>query len=102
MITKWTKHIIHFFIWTPYQWNTYSKIDVKELINFLKNNLGDEVSELGLINELQSNTADLSDDKPKSYQQKQMKLILALIIITNKLMNGFQKNQNHLEMKLKN
>jgi hypothetical protein len=64
MITKWTKHIIHFYKWTPYQWNTYSKIDVKELINFLKN-LGDEVSELGLINELQSNTADLSDDKPK-------------------------------------
>jgi hypothetical protein len=29
-----------------------------------KNN-SDEVSELGLINELQSNTADLSDDKPK-------------------------------------
>jgi hypothetical protein len=44
---------------------TYSKIDVKELIN-LKNNLGD-VSELGLINELQSNTADLSDDKPKNH-----------------------------------
>jgi hypothetical protein len=41
----------------------------------------------------------------KSYQHQQkhqMKLILALIIITNKLMNGFQKNQNHLEMKLKN
>jgi hypothetical protein len=41
----------------------------------------------------------------KSYQHQQkhqMKLILALIIIiTNKLMNGFQKNQNHLEMKLK-
>jgi hypothetical protein len=39
----------------------------------------------------------------KSYQHQQkhqMKLILALIIITNKLMNGFQKNQNHLEMKL--
>jgi hypothetical protein len=43
--------------------------------------------------------------KQKSYQHQQkhqMKLILALIIITNKLMNGFQKNQNHLEMKLKN
>jgi hypothetical protein len=63
MITKWTNILFIFYKWTPK--NTYSKIDVKELINFLKNNLGDEVSELGLINELQSNTADLSDDKPK-------------------------------------
>jgi hypothetical protein len=51
-----------------YKWsknnNTHTiKIDVK-IINFIKNN-SDEVSELGLINELQSNTADLSDDKPK-------------------------------------
>jgi hypothetical protein len=40
----------------------------------------------------------------KSYQHQQkhqMKLILALIIITNKF-EWIPKNQNHLEMKLKN
>jgi hypothetical protein len=62
------KTYIIFYKWTISTNETHIlKIDVKELINFLKNNLGDEVSELGLINELQSNTADLSDDKPKNH-----------------------------------
>jgi hypothetical protein len=67
--------------------------------------LGDEVSELGLINELQSNTADLSDDKPKIIStptEAPNEADTSFNNNYNKLMNGFQKNQNHLEMKLKN
>jgi hypothetical protein len=79
---------------TPTNETHIKKIDVKELINFLKNNLGDEVSELGLINELQSNTADLSDDKPKNHINTNRSINEAdtsFVIITNKLMNGFQR-----------
>jgi hypothetical protein len=93
-----------FYKWTPYQWNTYSKIDVKELINFLKNNLG-EVSELGLINELQSNTADLSDDKPKIISTPTEAPNEADTSFNNNYQQvdeWIPKDQNHLEMKLKN